>query len=637
MRIMVEPGKIKVRLVQMEVSPGHPDRNTARIIEAIGDARRAGTQLVVFPELAVPGYLIGDAWERRSFLRDCEECGRAIAAETEGIIVIFGNVAMDWERRNEDGRVRKYNALFVAHDKIFLTPEHSRLPFVVKTLSPNYREFDDSRYFHDARKLALDDGCAVDSLLNPVLAGGLRLGCVLCEDAWDLDYSISPLRILAAKGCDLFVNISCSPYTVNKNNKRGRVYAEMAARLRKPLLFVNNVGIQDNGKTIFTFDGESCIYDGAQGRQAGLRPFEEGIVDAEISRAGGAFGRPVQLEDDGVERICVALTYGIDRFMKRCGVRRVVVGVSGGIDSAVVAALFNRILPPGDLLLVNMPSRFNSDLTRTMACKLAQALDRPFVEVSIEESVELTTKQLEGLCAKAPSGSPVVELKLSRSILENIQARDRGARLLAGIAAAFSAVFTCNANKAEATVGYSTLYGDLSGFLAPLGDLWKGEVYALGRHLNENVYGREVIPAGSFTVVPSAELSEAQDVMQGKGDPLVYPYHDCLFRSWVEWWERATPEENLEWYLDGSLARRIEYEGDLAGLFKSPQAFIEDLERWWNLYQGLAVAKRIQAPPVLAVKRRAFGFDHREAQIGAAYSARYRELKRRALGGKGMA
>lgn len=628
---------IKVRLEQMEVMPGHPDRNTARIIAAIGEARRAGIQLVVFPELAVPGYLIGDAWERPAFLRDCEECGRVIAAATDGVTAVFGNVAMDWTRRNEDGRVRKYNALFVARDKTFLGPDNSRQAFVIKTLSPNYREFDDSRYFHDARKLAFEEGCAVESLLNPVSAGGLRLGCILCEDAWDLDYAVSPLRILAAKGCDLFINISCSPYTVNKNNKRNRVYAEMAAKLKRPLVFVNNVGIQDNGKTVFTFDGESCVYDGAQGQVAGLKPFAEGFIDVAIPRSGGAFGQPVRLADDGIERVHDALAYGVGRFMDRCGVRRVVAGVSGGIDSAVVAALFARVLPPGDLLLVNMPSRFNSDLTRSLAREIAARLDRPFIEVPIEESVRLTVAQLDGLRAVAPGGGHAVTLTFSGAALENVQARDRGSRLLAAIAAGFGGVFTCNANKAEATVGYTTLYGDLGGFLAPLADLWKGEVYALGRHLNEQVYGREVIPAGCFDVVPSAELSLAQDVMQGRGDPLAYPYHDRLFRSWVEWWDRATPEENLEWYLDGSLARRLEYDGDLARLFPTPETFIDDLERWWNLYQGLGVAKRVQAPPVLAIKRRAFGFDHREAQIGAAYSARYLELKRRALGGGGLA
>jgi len=175
-----------------------------------------------------------------------------------------------------------------------------------------------------------------------------------------------------------------------------------------------------------------------------------------------------------------------------------------------------------------------------------------------------------------------------------------------------------------------TLYGDLGGYLASIADLWKGEVYALGRHLNEQ--GTAMIPEGSFTVIPSAELSVEQAVDEGKGDPLIYPYHDCLFRSWVEAWNRTTPEEILEWYLGGVLEQRIGYQGVVKDLFSTPEAFVSDLERWWNLYQGLGVAKRIQAPPVLAVKRRAFGFDHRESQMGARYTQRYGELKKALLG-----
>jgi len=212
-----------------------------------------------------------------------------------------------------------------------------------------------------------------------------------------------------------------------------------------------------------------------------------------------------------------------------------------------------------------------------------------------------------------------------------VQARDRSSRLLAALAAAFGGVFTCNANKAEATVGYTTLYGDLAGYLAALADLWKGEVYALGRYLNAAVFQREVIPAGCFDLTPSAELGLGQAVDKGLGDPLIYPYHDCLFASWVEAWQRTTPEEILEWYLAGTLERQLGYAGKLADLFPSAREFIADLERWWLQYNGMGVAKRIQAPPVLAIKRRAFGFDHREAQLAGWFSSRYLELKKQAL------
>jgi NAD+ synthase (glutamine-hydrolysing) len=186
------------------------------------------------------------------------------------------------------------------------------------------------------------------------------------------------------------------------------------------------------------------------------------------------------------------------------------------------------------------------------------------------------------------------------------------------------------------TVGSSTLYGDLGGYLAALGDLWKSEVYSLGRYFNDVVFGREVIPEGIFTVVPSAELSEHQDVDQGKGDPLVYPYHDRLFFSWVQRWNRATPEEVLEWYAEGRLEAELGLKDvDLKALFPDAASFIRDLERWWNLYNGIAVAKRVQAPPVLAVSSRAFGFDHREALGKPFYSSRYLKLRERLLGKPG--
>jgi NAD+ synthase (glutamine-hydrolysing) len=178
------------------------------------------------------------------------------------------------------------------------------------------------------------------------------------------------------------------------------------------------------------------------------------------------------------------------------------------------------------------------------------------------------------------------------------------------------------------TVGYCTLYGDEAGFLAALADLWKHQVYALGRYLNEQIYNHPVIPPEVFEIVPSAELSADQAIDEGKGDPLVYPYHDMLFRAFVERWDRATPETIAQWYLDGSLEQQIHCEAGLVKrIFTSPALFIQDLERWWSLYSGMGVAKRIQSPPVLAVSRRAFGFDHREAQNMVHYTNRYLRLK----------
>lgn len=606
----------------MEVYPGRPRDNTRRMLEHVAAARLAGREMVVFPEMAVPGYLLGDEWERPAFLRECEACGEALRDAARGIVALFGNVGLDWHKHNEDGRVRKYNALFAAVDGRFAGPAGSPYPFVIKTLMPNYREFDDSRHFYDNRKLALELGRPPETLIGPVRAGGWSVGAVLCEDGWDTDYLLSPLRILAGKGVDFMVNASASPFTFDKNHKRHRVFSAAAAALGRPLAYVNKTGVQNNGKTVFTFDGATCVYDRTGNVVEGPAAFAEGVLDVELPLDGRAFGRPVSPRRDAVGELDKAIRYGTERFMKSCGVERVVVGASGGIDSAVVASVYSRILPADQLLLVNMPSRYNSRTTIGLARQLASGLGCGYVEAPIEESVQLTRRQLEGLEAAWPGRSRA--LKVSDAVMENVQARDRVARVLSAVAASFGGVFTCNANKSELTVGYTTLYGDLGGYMANIADLWKGEVYALGRHLNQQ---GAVIPEGCFTVTPSAELSAAQAVDEGKGDPLIYPYHDCLFRSWVESWNRTTPEEILEWYQGGVLEQRIGYDGNVGKLFATPAAFVADLERWWNLYQGLGVAKRIQAPPVLAVKRRAFGFDHRESQMGARYTRRYEEMK----------
>ncbi len=631
---------LKIALAQMEVIPGRPDLNTRTMLEMIGQARRLNADMIVFPEMAVPGYLLGDTWEQRAFLRDCEEYGRRVVAASEGICVLFGNVGVDWDRIGDDGRVRKYNSFFAARDGRLCGGDNFPYPFRVKSLQPNYREFEDDRHFYSLRKLALELGEKVEDLLQPVVmnvAGNeLRIGCILCEDGWSEDYSFKPMAAISRNGpVHLFVNISSSPFTLGKNNKRNRVFSRQVKDACVPLVYVNNVGIQNNGKTVFTFDGCSTVYDAGGRTVACCPPFSPvlEVVDLDLA-SGGAGLSPVGVPDDrDTGSIYRALSYGISRFLPSIGIERVVIGVSGGIDSAVSASLYTRVLGPDNVLLVNMPSIYNSPTTRRLAEQLARNLGCPYAVVPVQGAVEFTIGQI--------SRTPVVNLRDGRQfslgvtplMAENIQARDRSARILAALAAAFGGGFTCNANKSEMTVGYSTLYGDQAGFFAALADLWKHQVYDLAEYLNRQVYQWEVIPREIIGLVPSAELSFDQAVDQGKGDPIVYPYHDYLFRAFVENWNRATPEDILDWYRRGVLEENIGCRpGLVKRLFGSPREFVEDLERWWKAYTGMAVAKRIQAPPVLAVSRRVFGFDHREAQNGPYFTSRYLELKKSILG-----
>ena len=397
-----------------------------------------------------------------------------------------------------------------------------------------------------------------------------------------------------------------------------------------PLIYVNAVGIQNQGKTFFVFNGESKIFSPLGQLVLTLPSFEESFQIFELTlepsfsckKIFGDSNLPNQKNPvkDQRAKIYNTLFYGTKKFLEQIKVNRVVIGVSGGIDSAIAAALYSQILGSENVLLVNMPSKFNSDTTKNLAQKLAENLGCRYEVVPIQESVDLSVNQFEKI-----SG-----LDVSGFVKENIQARDRGSRILAGIAAAFNGVFTCNANKTELTIGYATLYGDCSGFFAATADLWKFQVYDIARYMNEEIFHHEVIPQGIIDIIPSAELSDAQNVDEGKGDPLHYDYHDYLFRAFVE--SQKTPSDILHYYSEGNLESQI---GCKSGLvkkyFPTAKEFVEDLERWWNRFRGLAVAKRLQAPPLLAICDRPFGFP--ESQNEIYYTREYRKLKSKLLEG----
>ena len=628
---------LKICFSQIEVEPGHPDLNFSKMLQAINEAKANNADIIIFPEMVIPGYLLGDTWEQTSYLKDCLSYGEDIIAQSNDICIIFGNIAVDWQKKNTDGRVRKYNALYAAYQGKLIQPEKSPYPFAIKTLFPNYREFDDSRYFYSLQSLADELDTSVDDLLSPMKVNikgqELNLGCILCEDGWSDDYNFSPIDILCKNyKLDMLINISASPYTFGKNNKRHRVFSKQAKDNQVPLIYVNNIGIQNNGKTIYTFDGSSTVYD-KNGNIIACCPAYSGKNNY-INLNSNEDYTPLPIpQNDDISNIYQALSYGIKKFLKDIHMKKVVIGISGGIDSAVASALYVNIIGKDNVTLINMPSKFNSETTKGLSSQLAHNLGCQYAIVPIQEVVDFTVNQFEHTDVVDLTTQNVNHLTISSFVKENIQARDRSARILAGMSAAIGGGFTCNANKAETTVGYSTLYGDQSGFLAALADLWKHQVYDLARYLNKEVYKREVIPQGIIDIVPSAELTAEQVVDAGKGDPIKYPYHDYLFRSFVESWQKVTPEDILTWYSENTLEEHIGCEkGLVAKYFSTAKEFIADLERWWNLFTGMAIAKRIQAPPILAISRRAYGFDHRESQNGAYYTRAYKQLKAKLLG-----
>lgn len=631
---------MKIALSQFEIIPSMPTNNAARIINYIEEAKNNKSDMIIFPELAISGYLIGDMWESESFIRECEELGEEIIKASKDIFVIFGNVAVDRNKKNFDGRVRKYNALFLAKDGKLIKNSYSKIPypFIIKTLLPNYKEFEDTRHFFSLKDLifenALEDNFDLKEYFKPVEINingeKINLGLTICEDAWSSNYNLSPMDILNEK-IDLFINISSSPYTLIKDTKRHKMYSDISKKYNKPLIYVNNVGIQNNGKTVYTFDGGSSAYDNNGNIICASNRYEERLYYIEMNLTKKEFPKAIKInEENEYKLIYDTIIYGIRKFMKSIGINKVVIGVSGGIDSALSSAVYVNAIGKDNVLLVNMPSRFNSNTTKNLAKTLAENLGCAYMVVPIQESVDFTIKQIE-TCKIIKDGEESF-LKVSSFIAENIQARDRSSRILSGLAASFGGVFTCNANKTETMVGYSTLYGDGAGFFAALADLWKYQIYGLSKYINQNIFKKEIIPEGSINIVPSAELSNAQAVDEGKGDPIKYDYHDYLFKTLMESWNRILPEDILKMYIDGILEEKIGCEkGIIKKYFKNDLEFIEDLEKWWRQYMGMAISKRIQAPPILAISRRAFGFGNRESQNRVYYTSKYLYLKNKLL------
>lgn len=689
---------IRIAFGQIQVHPGDLATNFQSMMHAIDYAKAVSTDILIFPELCLSGYMVGDLWDQVPFINDCLYYGDEIVKATANtnLTIIFGNVGIDEHLRNLDGSLRKYNALYVASKGQLISNPFQPYPFTIKTLLPCYRYFNEPRLFTSANIVAKERNLPLSDINQPLTIstrqGAFTIAPVICEDSWDTHYPDCPtsLMVESAKAksqhIDLIVNCSSSPYTIHKQEQRRALFSAQAKQYNTPIAYTNHVGIQNNGKNICIYDGCSALYD-VNGSVVEEVPAFENTVRPTLLKDTVWQPQPtVSLQTEStptyIPTLFKALQYGIRQFLAQTGIKKIVIGASGGIDSALNAALYSTVLPPENLYLVNMPSRYNSDMTKDLAYQLAQNIGCHYGVFPIEEGVNATIAQLEGqtftkfhqethgyvhdhtlandtaihnsdtdsISEPQQRTSNLSEqthvdtdldtttfLQLSTLAKENIQARDRSSRILAGIASAVNGAFTCNGNKTEFSVGYATMYGDLAGFLAVTGDVWKTDVYALARYMNEYIFKREVIPQGSIDVVPSAELSDAQDVTQGLGDPLQYEYHDCLFRAFVEGTphtlphQRLTPEDILCTYENGTLEHLLGLPNPISHYFTSTEQFINDLERWWKSFNGLAVAKRIQSPPLFLVSERAFGTDLSESQLKPYFSRTYHIIKERVL------
>jgi NAD+ synthase (glutamine-hydrolysing) len=564
---------MRLALAQINTVVGDLDGNRDRILGRLEEAKAAGADLVLFPELAVTGYPPEDLLLRPGFIRAAERTLQEIAHATRGIVALVGAPLFERDLFNACA-VCAAGEVKALYRKRFL---------------PNYGVFDEDRYFAPGDDLFLLEH------------GRTLIGPTICEDIWQPG---PPATDLALAGAELIANISASPFHVGRDREREEMLVTRARDNSVFLAFCNAVGGQDE----LIFDGHSLVLDDEGTVLARAPGFEECLLLLDLdptevisrrlrdvrrralARERGGIphvavihvGAPRAAENgrqvvpviaeplDDLEQMRQALELGLRDYVEKNGFREVVVGVSGGIDSALVAALAAEALGPERVHCVSMPSQYSSEATRADARRLAESLGCPFMELPIEPIVEtFRTVLAEPFGERAPDLTE-----------ENVQARTRGVLLMA-LSNKFGWLLVATGNKSELSVGYATLYGDMAGGFALLKDVFKTDVFRLAKHLNERA-ARELIPQSIVDRAPSAEL-RADQLDEDSLPP--YPALDRVLEEYVEQ-DRSREELTSDGFDRDVVERAI--------------AMIDRAEY-----------KRRQAPPVVKLRPKAFGRDRR--------------------------
>lgn len=545
---------MKVFLAQINTVVGAVEENAARVEQWIASARSAGADLVVFPELTLTGYPPKDLLEFPSFVEKNIAALERLAPATRDIAALVGFVARS---EQGEGKGLHNSAAFLADGRI-ASVHH-------KTLLPTYDVFDEGRHFDPAPSVRI------------ARLGDRRLGVSICEDCWNdrlywrrRIYPVDPIERLAEQGMDVLINLSASPFALGKRRIKREMFALIASHHGVPLVHVNLVGGNDS----LVFDGWSNVFDREGRTVAQLADFREDGALVDLDKPDGP-AHSVTSTDE--EQVYEALLLGTRDYLHKCGFKKAVIGLSGGIDSSLAAALAAAALGPENVLGVSMPSRFSSQSSLDDARSLAENLGIQYKVIPIEPAYRAflgTMPDLKG------EGAPELAA-------ENLQARLRGVILMT-ISNKYGHLVLATGNKSELATGYCTLYGDMVGGLAVLGDVPKTLVYRLAHFINRQAQ-REVIPRRIIEKAPSAELRPGQ-----KDTDSLPPYEvlDPIVAAYVE--DRLDVDAIVERGFDRATV----------------QSVVARINH--NEY------KRLQAPPAIKVTSKAFGYGRR-MPIAAKY------------------